>query len=68
MKKDTTRKDFSTDDEVKETTLKWLREIGCKFSENEIRKLVPRCDKCLQILGDYVEEVVAGCKFTLVMK
>ncbi|KOC61348.1 hypothetical protein WH47_06025 [Habropoda laboriosa] len=31
MKKDASLKNFSTDDEVKETTLKWLREIGRKF-------------------------------------
>ncbi|KOC64012.1 hypothetical protein WH47_02333 [Habropoda laboriosa] len=49
MKKDTTE-DFSTDEEVKKTTVKWLREIKRKFFRNGFRKLVPRYDKCLQML------------------
>ena len=55
MRKYMAGKHFTTDDELKEVTLQWLREIGCKFLNTRIRKLVPRY-KCSQTLGDYVEK------------
>lgn len=46
-----------TDDEdVKTTVMQWLSNQAATFFDDGIQKLVPRCDKCLNINGNYVEK------------
>lgn len=44
---------YSNDDEVKNAPLQWFNQMGRKFFDTEIEKLVPRYDKCLK---DYIEK------------
>ncbi len=47
---------FSSDEEVKDFVTEWLKETGRKFYKQGIENLLPRYQKCLNMLGDYVEK------------
>ena len=49
-------KRFENDDVLKETVTNWLNAQAAEFYDEGIQKLVPRLNKCLDILGDYVEK------------
>lgn len=49
-------KRFENDDVLKETVTNWLNAQAAEFYGEGIQKLVPRLNKCLDILGDYVEK------------
>ncbi|CAN8024456.1 unnamed protein product [Ixodes persulcatus] len=47
---------FESDDEVKSVVSDWLRHQSKDFYAEGIRKLVHRWEKCVTVLGDYVEK------------
>jgi hypothetical protein len=47
---------FSNDEEVKTAMQHWVKTLAADFFSEEIQKLVPRYDKCLNLGGDYVEK------------
>jgi len=47
---------FNEDDEVNKAISAWLQLQGSSFYDEEIQKLVPRYDKCLNNGGNYVEK------------
>jgi hypothetical protein len=47
---------FSNDDEVKTAMQHRVRTLAEDFFDEGIQKLVPRCDKYLSLVGDYVEK------------
>jgi hypothetical protein len=44
------------DDKVKETINTWFASQAASFYDAGIQKPVPRCDKCLNNGGNYVEK------------
>ena len=44
------------DDEMQEEVLTWFRGQAADFYDSGIQKLVPRLNKCLDNVGDYVEK------------
>jgi hypothetical protein len=36
--------------------LDWLKGLAANFCDEGIQKLVPRCDRCRNLHGDYVEK------------
>ena len=49
-------KNFDEDDEVQEEVMTWFKGLAADFHDSGIQKLVPRLDKCLDNVGDYVEK------------
>lgn len=49
-------KKFKTDEEVKSAVLEFLRNLDGNFYIQGTEKLVLRYDKCLNLMGDYVEK------------
>jgi hypothetical protein len=49
-------KRFDDDDDLKDAVQKWLTSQVVAFYEEDIQKLVLRCDKCLNNGGEYVEK------------
>jgi len=49
-------KRFDDVDDLKDVVQKWLTSQAAAFYEEGIQKLVPRCDKCLNNGGEYVEK------------
>jgi hypothetical protein len=47
---------FSNDEEVQDAVENWLREVERKVYDEDIQKLVPRLQKCIDHNGDYVEK------------
>uniref|UniRef100_A0A4W6C880 Histone-lysine N-methyltransferase SETMAR n=1 Tax=Lates calcarifer TaxID=8187 RepID=A0A4W6C880_LATCA len=47
---------FESDDEVKSVVSDWLRHQSKDFYAEGIQKLVHRWEKCVTVLGDYVEK------------
>ncbi|KAJ4449394.1 hypothetical protein ANN_00793 [Periplaneta americana] len=47
---------FGSDEELKKTVNIWLNELAAEEYNTGILKLVNRYDKCLKVVGDYVEE------------
>ena len=56
LKAFTRGKKFESHDEVKNVVSDWLRHQSKEFYADGIRKLVHRCEICVTLLGDYVEE------------
>ncbi|GFW27521.1 mariner Mos1 transposase [Trichonephila clavipes] len=48
-------KHFNNDKELRENVSNWLKTQAATFYEEDIEKLVPRYDTCLQNFGSYVE-------------
>jgi histone-lysine N-methyltransferase SETMAR len=47
---------FKSGEEVKKDAVKeWLNGLAAEVYDEGIQKLVTRCDKCLNVGGDYVE-------------
>ncbi|GBM13545.1 Histone-lysine N-methyltransferase SETMAR [Araneus ventricosus] len=49
-------KEFLGDEELENAVTTWLNELAAEEYDMGILKLVGRCDKCLNIVGDYVEK------------
>ena len=49
-------KKFNDDDEVQEEVMTWFKGQAADFYDSGIQKLVPRLNKCLDSVGDYVEK------------
>jgi hypothetical protein len=49
-------KRFDDNDDLKDAVQKWLTLQAAAFYKEGIQKLVPRCDKCLNNGGEYVEK------------
>jgi hypothetical protein len=47
---------FSSDDEVKTALQHWVKTLAADFFGEGIQKVAPRCDKCLNLGGDYVDK------------
>ena len=56
MKKFLAGQHFATDAEVKSGVRRWLYSRQTDFYEQGILKLVPRWEKCVEKIGDYVEK------------
>ena len=56
LKKFLGSKRFDDDDDLKDAAQKWLTSQVATFYEEDIQKLVPRYDKCLNNGGEYVEK------------
>uniref|UniRef100_A0A4W6DTM9 Histone-lysine N-methyltransferase SETMAR n=1 Tax=Lates calcarifer TaxID=8187 RepID=A0A4W6DTM9_LATCA len=56
---------FESDDEVKSVVSDWLRHQSKDFYAEGIRKLVHRWEKCVTVLGDYVEKKKKKVSFYL---
>jgi len=52
----TTLLKIDDDDEVKEEVMTWLKGWAADFYNSGIQKLVPRLNKCLDKIGEYVEK------------
>jgi hypothetical protein len=46
---------MATDEEVEDVT-DWLRELAADFYGEDIAQLVQHLDRCLNCIGDYVEQ------------
>jgi hypothetical protein len=49
-------KKFSNDDELQEKVMTWFRGLAADLCDTGIQKLVPRLNKCLDNVGNYVEK------------
>ena len=49
-------KKFDDDDEVQEEVMTWFKGLAADFYDSGIQNLVPRLNKCLDNVGDYVEK------------
>ncbi|XP_046659139.1 histone-lysine N-methyltransferase SETMAR-like [Homalodisca vitripennis] len=47
---------FRTDDALRDAVKTHLKSLAANFYEEDIKKLVPRYEKCLNLNGDYVEK------------
>jgi histone-lysine N-methyltransferase SETMAR len=47
---------FSDNEELMEGVRTWLSAQAADFFDTGLQKLIPRCDKCLNSGGDYVEK------------
>jgi histone-lysine N-methyltransferase SETMAR len=47
---------FKSDEEMKDAVKEWLNGLAAVVYDKGIQKLVTRCDKCLNVGGDYVEK------------
>jgi histone-lysine N-methyltransferase SETMAR len=47
---------FKSGEEVKDAVREWLNGLAAEVYDEGIQKLVTRCDKCLNVGGDYVEK------------
>ncbi|KAG8230543.1 hypothetical protein J437_LFUL008366 [Ladona fulva] len=56
MKKFLAGQHFVRDGEVKSAVCRWLYSQQTDFFEQGILKLVPRWEKCVEKIGDYVEK------------
>ena len=67
LKKHLARKKFDNDDEVQEEVMMWFKGLAADFCDSGIQKLVPRLNKCLNNVGDYVEiiKLCTGISFTV---
>jgi hypothetical protein len=52
---------FGNDDELKEALHSWLTAQPKTFFSDGIKKLVQRCEKCVEKKGDYVEKWHITC-------
>jgi hypothetical protein len=50
------KQNFDDDDEVQEEILTWFKGQAADFYDSGIQKVVPRLNKCLENVGDYVEK------------
>jgi hypothetical protein len=46
---------FKSDEEVKDAIKEWLNGLAVEVYDEDIQNLITRCDKCLNVGGDYVE-------------
>ena len=44
------------DDRLKTGVTTWFKSLAADFFDTEIRKLVPRYQKCVEVRGDYMEK------------
>ena len=56
LKKHLAGKKFDDDDEVQEKIMTWFKGLAADFYDSGTKKLVPRLNKCLDNVGDYVEK------------
>jgi len=56
LKRDLKRTHFTSDDEVKQAVTSWIKQRTPEIFINGMRKLVLRCEKCIERQGDYVEK------------
>ena len=56
LKKHLAEKKLDGDDEVQEEVMTWFKGQEAEFYDSGIQKLVPRLNKCLDNVGDYVEK------------
>ena len=56
LKKDLKGTHFTSDDEVKQAVASWIKQRTPEFFIDGMRKLVLRCEKCIERQGDYVEK------------
>ena len=56
LKKHLAGKKFDNDDVVQEEVMTYFEGQAADFYDSRIRKLVPRLNKCLDNVGDYVEK------------
>jgi len=56
LKKDLKGTHFTSDDEVKQAVLSWIKQRTPEFFIDGMRKLVLRWEKCIERQGDYVEK------------
>jgi hypothetical protein len=47
---------FKSDEEMKDAVEEWLNGLAAVVYDEGIQKLVTRYDKCLNVVGDYVEK------------
>jgi hypothetical protein len=56
LKKFVASQSLRSDQETKGAVQNWLEGLAMTFFEDNLQKLVPRYDKCLNVHGDYVEK------------
>ena len=56
LKRDLKRTHFTSDDEVKQAVMLWIKQRTPEFFNDGMRKLVLRWEKCIERQGDYVEK------------
>jgi len=56
LKKWISSQSFEDDDRPKTDVTTWFKSLAADFFDTEIRKLVPRHQKCVEVRGDYVEK------------
>jgi hypothetical protein len=47
---------FTNDEEVKDAVRQRLNELAAEVYDEGIQKLSTRCDRCLNVRGDYLEK------------
>jgi len=56
LKKWLASQSYEEDDRLKTDVTTWFKSLAADFFDTEIRKLVPRYQKCVEVRGDYVEK------------
>ena len=56
LKRDLKWTHFTSDDEVKQAVMSWIKQRTPEFFIDGMRKLVLRWEKCIERQGDYVEK------------
>ncbi|GBO04851.1 hypothetical protein AVEN_220709-1 [Araneus ventricosus] len=54
---------FDDDEEFHSGVRAWLKSQASKFYDDGVNKLVYRCDKCLNLYGDYIEKLLNNLPF-----
>jgi hypothetical protein len=47
---------FISDEEVKDAVKQWLNGLAAEVYDEGIQKFFTRCDRCLNVRGDYVDK------------
>ena len=47
---------FISDEEVRDAVKEWVNGLAAEVYDEGIQKLFARCDRCLNVRGDYVEK------------
>ena len=57
------QKPNSSDNEVMMSVNQWFAEVGKLFFQEAVEKLEHRWEKCVNLIGDYVEIFPHNCKW-----
>ncbi|GBM69491.1 hypothetical protein AVEN_227659-1 [Araneus ventricosus] len=56
LKSALSRSHFQSNEDMRQAVKNFLRSLGNNFYQDGFLKLIPRCDKCIDVGGEYVEK------------